>query len=364
MPRDSRNRRPKRNGPPEAIPFQRRQSTSPVIQPAVTASLPAPVWVDTTFIENQLRHGTNAFRLAFSPLAWLESLGEDLVLSWKTEPARDAFLAEIKTRLLEPQSSYRPEAMPVPRRLFGRHLARAAQERLAPVLLQGFSQGHSSLPLETQVTEKGLVYGIDFTAGYSVGLFLDQRLNRAHLGSYLQTLVASGTKPRVLNTFAYTCSFSVVAAMAGAETLSLDLSRKSLQRGESNFAKNQLDLASGAHRFIADDVFAVLPRLAKRGEQFHSIILDPPTFSRSHTGTPFQAENDYGKLVTLALDVAAPNALILLSTNCTTLSPSHLQQIARASLKLAKKAGRFFHIPPPEDIPPSQAASTVWLELS
>ena len=44
---------------------------------------------------------------------------------------------------------------------------------------------------------------------------------------------------------------------------------------------------------MADDVMSVLPRLARRGERFDAIILDPPTFSRSRTGRAWQVEHDF-----------------------------------------------------------------------
>ncbi|MFY8151741.1 MAG: class I SAM-dependent methyltransferase, partial [Hyphomicrobiales bacterium] len=57
---------------------------------------------------------------------------------------------------------------------------------------------------DTVVTEAGIRYGLDFGTGYSHGLFLDQRANRA----MLKTL----RPKRLLNTFAYTCAFSIAAA--------------------------------------------------------------------------------------------------------------------------------------------------------
>src|SRR5439155_16582747 len=81
---------------------------------------------------------------------------------------------------------------------------------------------------------------------------------------------------RLLNCFAYTCSFSVCAACKGANTVNIDLSKKSLARGRENFALNNLSTID--HRFITDDVQSVLPRLSRRGEKFDAIILDPPTF--------------------------------------------------------------------------------------
>jgi 23S rRNA (cytosine1962-C5)-methyltransferase len=167
---------------------------------------------------------------------------------------------------------------------------------------------------------------------------------------------------RLLNTFAYTCSFSVVAALAGAETVSVDLSRRSLTRGEENFRRNGLDPKTG-HRFIADDVLAVLPRLARRGEKFDAIILDPPTFSRNQAGAAFQVQRDFDRLVALALEVAAPGAKILLSVNHSAMRVADLEWAARAALKLAGRGGRFNSTAPLADFPPGQGAKTVWLEM-
>jgi len=162
-------------------------------------------------------------------------------------------------------------------------------------------------------------------------LFIDQRANRAHL--------RNARAATVLNTFAYTCSFSVVAALGGSVTTSVDLSRKSLTRGEENFARNRLDPST--HRFIHADVLDLLPRLARRGERFDAIILDPPTFSRGEKGRRFQVESDFEDLLITALELAEPRAHILLSTNYTRLRASSLEQIARFALKATRRSATF-----------------------
>ncbi len=174
-------------------------------------------------------------------------------------------------------------------------------------------------------------YGIDFEAGYSVGLFIDQRENRRFVRE-----IAPGS---LLNCFAYTCSFSVAAATVGARTVSIDLSKKSLARGKENFALNSLP--TNDHRFLADDVMEVLPRLGRRGEKFDVIILDPPTFSRSHRGKAFQVEQDFETLLLAALEVAERDGKILLSTNCSSLGERALEVMARYCLKATRRAGTF-----------------------
>jgi 23S rRNA (cytosine1962-C5)-methyltransferase len=326
--------------PPEAISFQSGRRPQPAASPARNPFLLQ--WISTATWSALAAQGTDAGRLASGPGTWLERFGHDVLLSHQTEPGRDAALAELDPRCAS--YSYRP------RRVFGKYLPHEASERSAPILLRG-DAGES---LETEVGEAGVRYGLDFAGGYSAGLFIDQRTNRARLREL---------KPRrLLNTFAYTCSFSAVGALGGAETVSIDLSRRSLLRGEGNFRRNGLDPKDG-HRFIADDVLAVLPRLARRGEKFDAIILDPPTFSRNPSGAAFQVRRDLHRLIGLALDVAAPGAQILLSVNHSAMRVADLEAAARGGLKAAGRSGRFISAAPLADFPPGHGAKTVWVEV-
>ena len=301
----------------------------------VIETLPPRLW------DHFAKEGTDAFRIAHSSGAWIERLGTDLLLNYQTETLLEPLLAWCASL---------PSAVGfVPERIFGRFLPVRNQERVSPVLLAG----DPASPLQAVVSEAGVRYGLDFSAGYSTGLFLDQRGNRARVRRH--------AKGRFLNTFSYTCSFSVCAALAGAETLSVDLSRKSLSRGEANFALNGLPLEG--HRFFAADVREVFPRLARRGERFETIILDPPTFSTSHAKGRFRVEDDLGELVQAALEVSAPQARILVSTNCTRLGLRDLERICRGALKLHRLSGSIQHCPPLEDFPPGTGASCVWLQL-
>lgn len=298
-------------------------------------------WIRGELLTAFAAAGTTAHRVYSSPEAWLERFGENLLLSFKTDAARD--------RVLTPLPGWAAESGCVYRRVFGKYLPLQNAERIAPVLIEG----DPALPLTTVAGENGMRFGLDFAAGYSAGLFIDQRANRA--------LIRSAGVKRLLNTFAYTCSFSVAAALSGAETVSVDLSKKSLDRGRENFALNALDTAG--HRFFADDVLEVLPRLARKGEKFDAIILDPPTFSRGNKGRKFQVERDLEALFVAALALAAPGARILLSTNCTRLDRRGLESIARYGLKLARLAGELHAEPSIPDIPADQSARTLWVTL-
>src|SRR5205823_379134 len=162
--------------------------------------------------------------------------------------------------------------------------------------------------LQSTGLERTLRHGLELGCGDSAGLFIDQRVNRR--------FVRGVTLRKLLNCMAYTCPFAVAPATAGARTTGIDLCNRSVDRGRENFALNAL--SSSYHRFLADDVMVVLPRLAHKREKFDIIILDPPTFSRSHRGKPFQVERDFETLLLAALEVAERDGKILLSTNCSS----------------------------------------------
>ncbi|MFI3243142.1 MAG: class I SAM-dependent methyltransferase [Akkermansia sp.] len=179
----------------------------------------------------------------------------------------------------------------------------------APIQIAG-----PQLPLRFEIMEHGVKFLMDMTAGYSQGIFLDQRDNR----KMLQDNCREGM--RVLNTFAYTGAFSVYAAMKGAQTTTLDLAQPCLDWCKENMQINGLNPED--HYFCKGDALHWLERFAKQQRQFDAIILDPPTFSRDHKGRVWRVERDYGKLVELAMSCLAPEGFILCSTNCRKLNPT------------------------------------------
>ena len=241
------------------------------------------------------------------------------------------------------------------------------------------AQAHKVLgddaPAEFVVRENGVEFALGFNEGCSVGLFLDQRDNRrrfltGHVAAGFALFNAErGTRKaelEILNTFTYTCGFSVCAAKAGARTTSLDLSKKYLEWGKRNFALNQLDPAG--HDFIYGDVFAWLRRLAKKQRRFDCVVLDPPTFSRSKQHRAFQAEKDYGELVVAALSVLKGNGVLLASTNAAKLSPQEfLEQVTGAVRAAQRSIIQQHYAPQPPDFPITRAEpaylKTVWLRV-
>jgi 23S rRNA (cytosine1962-C5)-methyltransferase len=214
------------------------------------------------------------------------------------------------------------------------------------------SPTHVAGPVQNEpfiARENSVNYRIDFQAGYSQGIFLDQRLNRKRVREF------STAGKTVLNTFAYTGAFSICAALGGATTTTLDLSQVYLAWARDNFAANNLDPSE--HYFCKGDTFHWLNRFARQGRKFDGIILDPPTFSRDDKGKVFRAEKDYAQLVALAHTCLAPDGWILCCTNCRKLDPRDFSRMIRRGAPGKKLSS----LKMPEEYTGEPYLKSVWL---
>jgi 23S rRNA (cytosine1962-C5)-methyltransferase len=298
-------------------------------------------WIDSALLRDFQAEGTDSHRLCTMEDGWVERFGRDVLISFKKVLTRERLLTELQSWAGSVGFHFR--------RIFARFVPRKSEQRAPPRLIFG-DPGEN---LQTIATERHLKFRIDFGTGYSPGLFLDQRENRRY--------VRHIAPRRLLNCFAYTCSFSISAASRGGTTLNIDVSKKHLARGRENFALNNLPTMD--HRFIADDVRAVLPRLTRRGEKFDAIILDPPTFSHSRGAKTFQVEHDFENLLIDALELAERDSHVLLSTNCSALREHALEVMARYCLKATRRAATFHRSSRLSDFPPGAGASSIWLAL-
>jgi 23S rRNA (cytosine1962-C5)-methyltransferase len=201
------------------------------------------------------------------------------------------------------------------------------------------------------VLESGLKFEIDFRAGYSPGLFLDQRINRNKLCSLARART-------LLNTFSYTCAFGVAAAIAGASTVNLDLSRHYLDWGKRNYDIN--GITRDGHDFVYGDVFDWLGRFQRRGRKFDVIVLDPPTFSRDRKSKVFRIQDDYGDLADLAAQCLHRNGLLFCSANFRGMTFNEFLRILRTAVHRPFKAvtGSM-----PPDFTGDKYLKTVWMQF-
>ncbi|MGN6505993.1 MAG: class I SAM-dependent rRNA methyltransferase [Tepidisphaeraceae bacterium] len=192
-----------------------------------------------------------------------------------------------------------------------------------------------ALPEALLIRENGYTLETRLYDGFSTGLFLDQRDNRAFVRDYVARLTGP-EQPAVLNTFAYTCAFSVAAAMGGAVTTSVDVSARYLEWGKRNFLHNHLPVTlpegstAAPHRFARMDTFEFFTYARRKNLRYDLILLDPPSFgsgSKKKGIRPWSAESDYARLIREAAALLRPKGVVFASTNTQALCrPGQLER--------------------------------------
>ncbi|MBI3281065.1 MAG: class I SAM-dependent rRNA methyltransferase, partial [Acidobacteria bacterium] len=170
------------------------------------------------------------------------------------------------------------------------------------------------------VLMNGLPWRADLLHAQKTGIFLDQREN------YLA--VAGYARGRALDCFTSTGGFAIHMARACRHVEAIDSSAPSLALAEQNRVLNRVENVS----FRQADVFAVLAAYARAGEQYDTIVLDPPAFTKTRAARE-GAFRGYKEINLRALRLLRPGG-ILVSCSC-----SHhfseamlLQTIATATL--------------------------------
>ncbi|MGC4397895.1 class I SAM-dependent methyltransferase [Hydrogenophaga sp. T2] len=165
------------------------------------------------------------------------------------------------------------------------------------------------------VSERGARFRVHVTRGQNHGLFLDMAEGRQWVREH-----ARGRK--VLNLFAYTGAFSVVALQGGAkQVLNIDMSGGAMAIGQQNHALNGLTAGAG---FLAHDIFKTWGRITRSGP-YGLVIVDPPSYQKGS----FVATKDYARLVRRLPELLIPGGQALLCLNAPELGPGFLQDLVR-----------------------------------
>ena len=156
-------------------------------------------------------------------------------------------------------------------------------------------------------------------ASGNVGLFPEQAGNwywiANQVGQCHRSLVSG--RPRVLNLFAYTGGASLAAAIAGAEVTHVDSSGPTVAWAKRNAeASGIADLPT---RWLVEDAMKFMEREYRRGNYYHGVIADPPTYGHGPNGRPFKFSQHLGELMELCGK--------LLGVSVGALSDTHTQMV-------------------------------------
>ncbi len=186
---------------------------------------------------------------------------------------------------------------------------------------------HGVLPDEVEALEDGLRYRLRLGDAQNVGFFPDMAVGR-------RLLRQKAKDKRILNLFAYSCSFSVAALVGGAEhVVNLDMNRGALELGRLNHRINNIDLRRTS--FLPMELFRSFGRLRRCGP-FDLIVCDPP----ASQGKSFTAERHWPKLIRRLPELLAPKGEVLACLSTPTMTITQLQQMFNDLLPTARLVDR------------------------
>lgn len=172
---------------------------------------------------------------------------------------------------------------------------------------------HGGLSDEIYARRGNLRFNLHLAQQQNSGFFLDMEPGRQWLEQH------AGGK-RILNLFAYTCAFSVVAVAAGAEkVVNVDMSSAALNLGRANHQLNNLEKQRS--EFLAEDILKSWSRIKKPGP-YDMVIIDPPSYQKGS----FVAEKDYGKVIRRLPELMPAGGLVLACLNAPELDEDFLKQ--------------------------------------
>lgn len=180
-------------------------------------------------------------------------------------------------------------------------------ERVEPRIreLEGLPSKEGGLTYGSKLQTISHMNGIQFRfrgdTGQKTGGFLDQRENYAAAAKF--------ARGRALDIFCYQGGFSLHLARVCDLVTGVDISREALQTAEQNEALNK-QLLQHQIEWIAADAFELMRDYAAAGQQYDTIVLDPPAFAKTKRAVP-GALKGYKELNLRALKMLRPGGLLV-----------------------------------------------------
>ncbi len=149
---------------------------------------------------------------------------------------------------------------------------------------------------ETWVTSfEGISFSSTLGSFKHTGVFPEQFSNWQWLGEVIEERLKTRDTVSVLNLFAYTGGATLACLKVGAEVVHVDASSGIIENARKNAELSGLQ--DRKVRWIADDVKKFVAREIRRGNRYHGIIMDPPSYGHGPKREVWDIETDLLPLI-------------------------------------------------------------------
>jgi 23S rRNA (cytosine1962-C5)-methyltransferase len=193
---------------------------------------------------------------------------------------------------------------------------------------RGVWQATAEVPASWSVGCDGFQLQLKLTPFGHVGMFPEQLPNWRWIARQL----ARQPRPlRVLNLFAYTGGSTLAAAAAGAEVVHVDAARNVVQWARQNAQASGLQQAPV--RWIVEDARRFVARQLRQGQQYHALILDPPSYGHGPKGEAWKLSSHLLPLLADCRRLLSDDpAFVLLTAHSPGFGPAELGACLQESM--------------------------------
>jgi 23S rRNA (cytosine1962-C5)-methyltransferase len=255
---------------------------------------------------------TNAYRIVFSEADFLPGLIVDryndllslqvLTQAMDTEAVRQVIVSELTERLKPAAIAERVDP-------------RVRELEQLPARSSSWLQGEQKT---TVFSMNGVRFQYEAFEGQKTGAFLDQRENYAAAAQY--------ARGEALDVFCYHGGFALHLAQHCSKVTGVDSSRPALEVADRNAVLNGREV-----EWIEANAFDLLRDYASAGQQYDTVVLDPPAFAKSKSNLE-TALRGYKELNLRALKMLRPGGILVTCSCSYHVSPADfLEVVAQAA---------------------------------
>jgi 23S rRNA (cytosine1962-C5)-methyltransferase len=255
---------------------------------------------------------TDAYRIVFSEADFLPGLIVDryndllslqvLTQAMDTEAVRQVIISELAERLKPVAIAERVDP-------------RVRELEQLPARSSSLLQGEQKT---TVLSMNGVRFHYEAFEGQKTGAFLDQRENYAAAARY--------ARGEALDVFCYHGGFALHLAQNCSKVTGVDSSRPALEVADRNAALNGREV-----EWIEANAFDLLRDYASAGQQYDTVVLDPPAFAKSKNNLE-TALRGYKELNLRALKMLRPGGILVTCSCSYHVSPADfLEVVAQAA---------------------------------
>jgi 23S rRNA (cytosine1962-C5)-methyltransferase len=255
----------------------------------------------------QLVQNTDAYRIIFSEADFLPGLIVDryndvlslqiLTQAMDTEGVRQTIVSELTERLQ-------------PAAIVERVDPRVRELEQLPARASSLLHGDKATSIFTM---NGVRFHYEAFEGQKTGAFLDQRENYAAAAQY-----AHG---EALDVFSYHGGFALHLAQHCSKVSGVDSSRPALEVADRNAALNGQEV-----EWIEANAFDLLRDYASAGQQYDTVVLDPPAFAKSKSNLQ-TALRGYKELNLRAMKMLRPGGILVTCSCSYHVSPADFMEV-------------------------------------